>query len=289
MINLLLIGLSIFLSTGRNILSKNLSDIRFGTKNFFLCQSVLFTCGGAALTLFGKVNFSDVVLATLGYAFVYGTLLIFAQWFYTSALAKGNTALCSTVYSLGFILPTLSGTIFWSEEFSPVDAFGITCAVAAVIVSGVKPKSDKRPEKSHYFLPLIIAMLASGGLGIIQKLQQKSNYAEQKSVFLLTSFLLAALVSLLVSLFAKKQSSVKSPNVKLAVASGIGVCFGCCNLLNTTLAGRLPSALFFPTLNIGVILLSMLCGFLLFKEKVSKKDVTVLILGALSILLLNWD
>lgn len=282
----LLLGLSVVLSTGRNLLSKNLSNVRFRTRPFFWCQSALFLCGAVALVLFGKISSGVVAYQTLIYAAVYAILLIFAQWFYTAALAKGNTALCSTVYSLGFILPTLSGAILWAESFSFLDLLGIMCAISAVIVSG--GKLQLKNGKSYYFAPLVIAMLASGGLGIVQKLQQKSVYAEQKSIFLLIAFILAAVISLIFSLFVKKQGDPPFRRGKLAVASCIGVCFGCCNLLNTTLAGLLDSAIFFPTLNIGVILLSMICGVIFFKERILKKEITVLILGGVSILLLNF-
>ena len=284
----LLLGLSVVLSTGRNLLSKNLSDVQFGTKPFFLCQGALFLCGSAALVLFGKISSGVIAYQTLIYAAVYAILLIFAQWFHTAALAKGNTALCSTVYSLGFILPTLSGAILWSEAFSFLDLLGIMCAISAVIISGRKSQAKEKATKSYYFIPLVIAMLTSGGLGIVQKLQQKSAYAEQKSIFLLIAFTLAAVISLIFSLFAKKQGDPPFRRGKLAVASCIGVCFGCCNLLNTTLAGLLESAIFFPTLNIGVILLSMICGVIFFKERILKKEITVLILGGVSILLLNF-
>ena len=285
----LLLGLSVVLSTGRNLLSKNLSDVQFGTKPFFLCQCALFLCGSAALVLFGKISSGVVAYQTLIYAAVYAILLIFAQWFYTAALTKGNTALCSTVYSLGFILPTLSGAILWAESFSFLDLLGIMCAISAVIVSGLKSQAKEKATKSYYFIPLVIAMLASGGLGIVQKLQQKSAYAEQKSMFLLIAFTLAAVISLIFSLLAKKQGDTSFRRGKLAVASCIGVCFGCCNLLNTTLAGLLDSAIFFPTLNIGVILLSMICGVIFFKERITKKEITVLILGGVSILLLTFS
>jgi drug/metabolite transporter (DMT)-like permease len=285
----LLLSLSVILSTGRNLFSKKLSGIRFGTKDFYFSQSALFLCGGVALLLFGKTAWSAVSITTVGYAVIYGLLLILAQWFYTAALAKGNTALCSTVYSLGFILPTLSGAFFWSEPFSILDVLGVFCAVSAVIVSGAKPQAKKKAgSSSYYFIPLVIAMLASGGLGIVQKVQQKSDYSDQKSIFLLIAFSLAALTSLIFALFSKKDGGASIlTSQKFAVASCIGVCFGCCNLLNTTLAGLLPSAIFFPTLNICVILLSMLSGLVFFKERLSRREVSVLILGGASILLLN--
>jgi len=286
---ILLLSLSIVLSTGRNILSKKLSDLRFGTKPFFWCQSVLFLGGAVALLLFGGIPKSGISLYTWIYALIYGILLILAQWFYTAALAVGNTALCSTVYSMGFILPTLSGAIFWSESLRVAGVIGVLCAVSAVVVSGIGKKSSTSANRGMgYLAPLIIAMLASGGLGIIQKLQQRSPYAEQRSAFLLIAFLIATGSSLLFALVSRTPSpSIRMRKVSLVVAACVGLFFGCCNLLNTYLAGKLDSAFVFPTLNIGVILLSMGCGMLLFKERFRKKDLAVLLLGIASILLLT--
>lgn len=179
----LLLCISILLSAGRNLLSKWISDIQFGTRAFFKCQGILFLCGGVALLIFGNVVWEMPSLAILGYAAIYALFLIVAQWCYTVALFRGNTATCSTVYSLGFILPTLSGALIWDELFSVIDAAGVVCAALAVIVSGWRKPSDKNRVKTSYIIPLIIAMIASGGLGIVQKLQQSSPYADQKTVF----------------------------------------------------------------------------------------------------------
>lgn len=286
----ILLSLSIILSSGRNIFSKGLSGIRFGTRFFFVCQACLFIAGGAALFIFGNLTSFDIATETLILAVIYGALLILAQWFYTVALTSGNTALCSTVYSMGFILPTFSGALIWDEPFSVLDLFGILSAIAAVIISGLKQKSGEKRSVSYYFVPLVIAMLASGGLGIVQKVQQRSAYAEQKSLFLIIAFMLAAAISLIFACFAKCRTCGASfKGKRLLVASCVGLFFGCCNLLNTSLAGMLDSAIFFPTLNIGTILLSMLLGVIVYKEKIGKREALVLMLGAASIILLNFD
>ena len=286
----LLLVLSIVLSTGRNLLSKDLSHVRFKTKPFFSCQSILFLFGAIAVLTFGKVSFAPVASATVLYSIVYGFLLILAQWFYTAALSSGNTAACSTVYSLGFIFPTLSGAILFDEAFSLVDLLGVLSAVAAVVLSGLKVNKNEKTSKAYYFIPLVIAMLASGGLGIVQKIQQKSDYADQRPIFLLIAFLIAAGISSLSALMTKSTGS--DTDVLRArrstVAALVGAFFGCCNLLNTLLAGLLDSAIFFPTLNIGVILLSTVSAAMIFKEKLSKKEILVLVLGGISILLLNF-
>lgn len=287
----LLLVFSIVMSVGRNLFSKRLSCIRFGSKGFFICQSVLFLFGGIAVAIFGQLRITSIAPETLIYAITYGLLLICSQWFYTSALSTGNTGLCSTVYSLGFILPTLSGAVLWSEAFSFVDFIGILCAVFAIAFSRMRTKDAGVAGDSNkrYFIPLLAAMLASGGLGIVQKLQQKSDFADEKSAFLLIAFLLAALISLISVPAGNKRDTWGEgfERSKLCIAAGVGALFGCCNLLNTVLAGSLPSAIFFPTLNIGVIFLTLVSGTVIYKEKIRRNEIIVFIFCIAAILLLN--
>ena len=61
------------------------------------------------------------------------------------------------------------------------------------------------------------------------------------------------------------------------------------NKLNLYLSGVLPGILFFPLVNGGVILLSILASRVLFHEKMTPKQVLGVVLGVLSIFLIgNW-
>lgn len=284
-LSLLLLSLTVVLSVGRNMFSKGISSFGFGTKNFFLSQSVVFLLGTASLASSLK-DISSVSPLTLFYSVIYGLLLISAQWNYTAALKNGNTSVCATVYSLGFILPTLSGALIWNEPFSIYKLIGTLAVIPAIILSGKTSKSTVSHNKHGYIFPLILSMLSSGGLGIMQKVQQNSPYSEQKSIFVFTAFALACIISFIASCFAKKSDVKFAPKMSI-MAGGTGLCFGICNLLNTTLAGRLSSAVFFPLQNISVILLSLIFSILIFRERLSGKDVWVLILGVISIFLLN--
>ena len=221
------------------------------------------------------------------FAVVYGVFLILAQWLYTAALTYGNTSLCATVYSLGFILPTLSGAVVFGEDFSFFDGVGISLAVVSLFACGINPKTATHERRGgRYFFSLLIAMIASGGLGIVQKLQQNSPVASERAPFLLIAFSLASVISLVAALL-KGGSAAPLLRGKIVTGALVGVCLGACNLLNTILAGRIASAVFFPTLNIGVILLSAACGVIFFKEKFGKKELFVFIPGVLSIIVLN--
>lgn len=287
MIPVILLTVSILLSTGRNIFSKRISSYKFGSLDFFLHQSLIFLFGSISILLFGRITLSHIAPQTVLLALIYGTILLCAQWFYTAALGKGNTALCSTVYSMGFILPTVSGALLWNEAFTPIDFIGIIFAVIALLLSKKQDNTQNTKSLGLFFLPLLIAMLSSGGLGIIQKIQQSSEYSDERSSFLLIAFIFATAVSLIASFIFKKAESDFRTRYSKATAAAIGLFFGCCNMLNTTLAGMLPTAVFFPTLNIGIIFLSMLCGVLISKERITKSVLLVLASGSISIVLLN--
>lgn len=285
-ISAVLLILSVCLSSTRNVLTKGFSGFSIKNRQFFRIQALIFGTGTIVLLAVLPFNYNGFSLFTVGYALIYGSMLLCAQWFYTIALTNGKTALCATIYSFGFIIPTLSGTIFWSEKISVFGYIGILTVIPILIISSSKKGSDGQKATKKFILPVIIAMLCSGGLGIIQKIQQGSEYANQTSSFILVAFLLSLTASLLFSIFTKngeKQLSKRSCTSAMCV----GIAFSICNLLNTTLAGRLDSALFFPVLNVGIIMLSVLMSVLIYKEKVDKKDIWVLILGAMAIILVN--
>lgn len=276
---------SIILSSVRNILSKSISDLNFGTKQFFIIQSCIFACGSLILVFATSYNFDSTSLLTSIYAIIYSLLLLSAQYCYTVALKKGNVGICSVVYSLGFIFPTLSGRLFWNEKLTLLKILGILMVIPAIIVSG-SSRNTQQKSGDNYITPLLIAMLSSGGLGVVQKIQQNSPYPDEKNCFLISAFAFASIISFLISLFAKGDMQIKLKK-KLFSGAGVGVAFGLSNLLNTVLAGKLDSAVFFPVLNIGTILFSIIAGVVLFKEKISRKDLAVLILGITAILLIT--
>lgn len=267
-------------------MSKNISGIEFGTKDFFQLQTMIFGAGGL-LFITGVAPLKMISRALLICSLIYGLLLIAAQYCYTIALKSGKTGICATVYSLGFILPTLSGGIFWNENISIFDIIGISLVIVMIIICGTRKKQTGTDNADKYILPLAAAMLASGGLGIMQKYQQSSDFSDQKSIFLTVAFAFACGISFVMSLAAQKKSINSISKKKLGIAALTGVSFAAANLCNTILSGKLESAILFPVLNIGVIILSILSGIVLYKERITKTDIFVLSLGVIAILMLN--
>ncbi|MGN0173586.1 MAG: GRP family sugar transporter [Acutalibacteraceae bacterium] len=282
--NLLYLLLSVTLSSSRNIASKKTAADAREKSDFFFSQSTLFLAAALILAVFNFNKISTVASLTVIYGVIYGILLVLSQFMFTLALKKGNTSICTVIYSLGFILPTLSGAIFWSEEFTVTNFIGLLIAIATIILTMQKNDDNSNHNKSFMFF-IITAMFASGGLGIMQKVQQSSSVAEQKGMFLITAFLFAFVFSLISFLICRKPIKL---NVKNAFYPSLtGICFGGANLCNTILAGRMKSAVFFPVQNISTILLSTFLGLAVFREKITLKTAAIIILGIIVVVIFS--
>ena len=274
---------SIVISVMRNLLSKSVSGFSFGTAEFFGVQSALFAGGFFCLLIPALTSRAGLSGTTLIYSLIYAALLIAAQWNYTLALKTGNISLCATVYSLGFVIPVIAGTLLFHEYLNLKKVVGIAAAVLAVIVSGAE--GTLSADGKTHILPLLLSTAASGGLGIIQKLWQHSQSGSQLSAFLALAFLLACCASFICRIAVSDSQKCSLPPRSKVFALATGICFGCCNLLNTFLAGRLSCAFFFPVQNVSVIILSSMTGFVIFREKFGKRELSVLLLGICAVFL----
>ncbi|MBE6542569.1 MAG: hypothetical protein E7672_09035 [Ruminococcaceae bacterium] len=286
-INALLLLLSISFGSGRNLLSKRISSASFGKKKFFSQQGILFAVGTVVLLILRGSSLKEVAPITVVYSVVYALCLIISQWCYTMAMQKGDTSICSTVFSFGFIPPIIFGIVVWSEAVSILKFIGMLVVIPAIILSSFS--SDNRNKvkiKLSFMIPIIIAMSASGGLGIMQKVQQRSEYPDQLGAFLIISFAISGVISLISAMIVPSDND-KILSKEVLSSSFVGVFFAANNLLNTTLVGRLPSAVFFPIFNIGVILMSLILSIVLYKEKFTKKKLVILLLGVTSIMLIS--
>ena len=284
--NLPFLALTVCLGTGRNIVSKKVALSATDNKKFFFSQLVMFLISGLVIAVVEGVKLSGVSPVIWLYAVLYGLALIGSQWMYTLSLRYGRASLCSMIYAFGFIFPTMLGVVAWGEQLTVFKVLGLILVFAVIVLSsGVKAEDGKASGKL-YLVALLMAMLASGALGILQQVQQRSGFAEQRGAFLLIAFVIAAMGSLIAWLVCPGKT--EKTGMRCGLYSVItGACFGGANILNTMLAGRMESTVFFPVQNIGCVLLSTLCSILFFKEKMTPRVVALLVLGIAAVLLLS--
>lgn len=100
---------------------------------------------------------------TLAFSSMYGVFSVLAQWLYTVALGRMAVSVCAMIYSFGFIIPTVFGTVVWNENVGFFKIFSVLLCAVTIVLSSAAPGGSKKTD-FRAVLPLIISMAASGGL-----------------------------------------------------------------------------------------------------------------------------
>lgn len=284
-----LLALSVGLGTGKNILSKAYPKgklMRFNSICFFAVFAVGVLFVGA-----DGLNYSPFVV---GMSLLYALCSFLALVAYMIAVSIGDFAISSLMYSCGFVLPSIIGVVAFSEPFTGFQIAGLIIMVASFVVGNLGRSNGKSGKL--WLLLSITAMLASGGVGVVQKYYRISAYGSDLDSLIIMAFLVMAVMSAAAAFIeAKPYASQKlavttaergAEQAMLAVAVALGVIMLAQNKVNLFLSGALPSMLFFPVCNGGTVVLSAVCDRVLFGKKMDLKKLVSVIMGVVAIVLM---
>ncbi len=240
----------------------------------------ILTCTAAlaALLVFGG-RLSAPSLYTVVFGAVFGLTTALGMVCGLLAMQSGPMSLTSLVSSCSTLIPTFSGALFWNEKITPLQIAGVAMLLVAFGV-GINPKKDKSLS-FKWFGFCMGSFAANGGLGVMQKIQQTSDYPDEASAFLDISFITIIVILLVSFAFVRRSGSeLFRPTAKQAgiVIAG-GLLLGSVHKMNLYLAGAMPSIIFFPVNNGSVLLLSAFVSRIFFKEKLSKRQLAAFFIG----------
>lgn len=233
---------------------------------------------------------------TLVSAIIFGVITALGCVFSLAATGIGPLSYTTVIISSSTVITALSGCIFWHEQIKITQIIGIAL-MAVCLVCSVK-KDDVQTKTSLKWLFLcLIAMLFSGGVGIMQKVHQTSEHASELYAFLVISFEISTVASLITLAFSIRRdighvfiNSAGSPSkiclMIAIVGAASGICVAACNAINLYLSGQMPSAVLFPILNGGSLAIVVIASMIIFREKLSLKQWIGIILGGVAVLLL---
>ena len=265
--------------------SKNISSSVAGYHIFNAASSL--ACSITLLILSGG-NFS-LSPYTFVMAVIFGIITALQQVTNSAALSIGPFSYTSVIISMSTVITALSGMMFFNEKIRTTQIFGIILMALCLILS-VKKEEDEQKQKSvRWFIFSIISCICCGGVGIMQKVHQSSDYKNELTMFLIIAFICSFLFSS-VNIFTEKKEKIfnKKKSVPLLCiiffAGGIGIALN--NMINLYLSGVVESAIFFPIVNGGGLILVTVSSLVFFKEKLTSKQWIGLAFGIVATLLL---
>lgn len=231
-------------------------------------------------------------LYTLFLGAVFGLATALCAVFTMKALETGPISYTSVIISCSLIIPAMSGAVLYGEKISLWQYIG-TAFMLISFVCAVDKKNDGVAASPRWLVLCMASFVFCGSVGVMQKIHQSSAHRAELSVFLITAFIVSAVFSFILVAYCgavkkQKPTVLKKTSVKrfLLFGTGTGLGIALCNQINLYLSGRMAAIIFFPVVNGAYMILATLAGVLLWRERLSVKQWTGLIIGMVSIILL---
>lgn len=278
---------------GCNIIQKYYaSKSASGFLPVFLCNAISGIISAVVLLCWGGFGTVSLFTALLGALF---GLVVCMQGVATLlALRVGPMSFTTVIISFSTVLTALSGAVFWGETLKPLQIVGIAL-MAVSFVFAVEKKSDEKSGSWKWLLLCLLAFVCSGGVGLMQKIHQTSVHKDELNAFLITSFAVASVFSACaVAIMKAKEKTPLLPKkengkvawILIALMVIVGALTAVNHKLNLYLSGVMDSAVFFPIVNGGGLVLATVAALIVFREKLTKKQWCGVIVGTLSVLCL---
>lgn len=221
-----------------------------------------------------------------GLSIVTGFWFIFTYLLMTASTQRSGVTITSLSSKLSVVLPTLAGVVLFSERLNFVATMGIVLAlVALVLVVGGKNESSKT-NKTNWLLPMLI-FFGTGTGDIFMKLTEQHNKADNMSLMIAFIYFIAMMFGVIIVAYDLIRG--KSKWQWKSALGGIGL--GVINFFSTYsvyCAMRcFDNVVLFPVYNIGVVSVTALTGWLLFKEKLTWKNYLGLAIAIIAVILIT--
>lgn len=244
----------------------------------------------SAFVLLGAVSVPRIVLhgPTALYGGVYGAALCLSMYCGYRAMCLGPMALTSMIASLSVAIPVLWGVFVRGEPFHILKAAAFICLVAAMVLTNIRRGGGQNVfvNRRAWAIFLALTYLCNGVCSVLQKEHQSRWPGQYTGEFMLTAMLLCSLLFLTAALVKLPlREFLRMKGKRYGVLAG--VCNGLANFWTLTLAGAELASVLFPVISAGTIFGSMLCGRLVFREKLGTAQVFALVFGIAAVILLK--
>ncbi len=281
--------LAIVSSTCNHLIFKALSRYKIDlltaiSVNYAVCVAIGFASTKSQLSI-SSIPHQDWFI----FSIIQGGLLICCFFLMGLTTRNQGVSVASLASRLSVVIPIFAAFFLYADSFSQTKGTGIILAVLALYLSSRKNNDTEVLSKRKSILPLILF----AGFGIHSTLLKfvQNNYLDDISyhAYVMAAFLAAFLISLFILIIRTIQTRKALP-LKHIVS---GLILGCVNygsvyfLVKTLSIPGWESSQVFPTLSIAVVGTSSISAMLLFKEKLHKKIILAIILGAAAIILVN--
>ena len=230
--------------------------------NYIVCVLMGFSLSIPEL---GSANFTglpfSVLLGVLNGGIYLGSFALM-QW----STRHNGVVLSSMFMKLGVLVSTLASIVCFGETPTLLHMFGFALAIASILIINYNPGTAF--SRSSWVLILMLVM--NGMTDGMSKIYEVFGNASLGNTFLLFTFFSALCLCLLY--MKRKREHLGKKELLYGALLGIPNFLSSLFLLKAL--SSIPAMIAFPTFNVAVILVVALAGTVLFRERLSSKQIT---------------
>ena len=281
--------ISVLISSGLFVIFKYFDvfkvDVLKGIVINYIVAFVLGFTVSEKSTSFKEVVSQDWIFGAL----ILGAMFISVFFVMAKTAQVNGVSVASVAGKMSVVIPVFFGILLYNETVTFLKILGIIIALIAVYLASVK-RETKIEKQSNLMYPLLL-FIGSGAIDTTLKYVEINFVAkEDVSIFSGTLFGIAAFFGILILLFKtiKKTETFGFKNVIAGIALGVPNYFSIIFLLKALQVEGFESSTLFTINNVGIVIVSTLIGVILFKEKMTTKNIIGVFLAILGIVMVTF-
>lgn len=262
--------------------------VAFSVSLFFVFQGKLLNTVPSTFAQFfsdfsncGTLTESSSLLWAVFTGFFGGILYFGGFIFIQKSIRENGAGITGAVSKIGIFIPMALSIVLWKEYPSAVQWIGIVLAVGAIVLASYDPKEAN--EVKDLRKSLILTFFVVGLAEFSNKFFQKYALIEFKSLFLFTVFFTAFIISAVFTFLSKRK--IEKKDIITGILVGIPNMFTSFFLISAL--KYIKTTIAFPIYSAGTIIVINLGSYLIFKEKMSKKDLAAIGIIVAAIILMS--
>lgn len=220
------------------------------------------------------------------YAVATGFMLIVAFNIFSSTAKKAGVVITAISSRMSVIIPVISGFVIFHEDISWQRIMGILMGMIAFFFAFYNDQIDKKQLLNRWKLPFLL-FIAVGANDTLMKIAQYYVIGNDFLPFLTVAFIVSFIMGSL--LLMKQRVALELIFKPKQIVGGISI--GIVNWYSTLWflysLDQWPVSIAVPVINVGIVALSALCGYLFFHEHLQKINWIGLALAVMAIIVMS--
>lgn len=260
-------------------------------------QAIVTNYLTAGIIGFAIIDNDKLLSGIFSFNWIYFALFIGVLLFLTFLLIKYSTqnigvSITTVACKMSVVIPILFSIIYDREKIFFAKVAAIVLAILSIFLLVKRDKNNlrRKPQWWLLFLPLFLFIGLELSDTLVKLIQNEYIKPEENSFFTSSLFSFSFLASLLIGIF-QKHFFIKFLKIQNIIG---GILLGFANfgsllfLLKALNYSSYESSVVFGMVNLGIILLSVMFGLILFNEKLTKINWAGIALAFVSIFMLTF-